>query len=205
MVKMIYDRFLKVVAEHVTIIWPVLFWSLDDLPINFYRIRVKKYKHMHLLRNKREIQNYEKFRVIGLFCCTRVFWCNMRVFPIGYKHFTHVGMLQSRYKQCKVEWLLPTWSAYVRHFASSLFAISNTWVLWIVIQRGEGGWGLKVLGDRLTVCRWIGSNFNDCLDFYGVAFSAIFSRVTRMGLHIFETKGVRKLWQVRIHKQEDSW
>ena len=50
------------------------------------------------------------------------------------------------------------------------------------------------------MCRWIGSNFNDCLDFYGVAFSAIFSRVTRMGLHIFETKGVRKLWQVRIQQ-----
>ena len=31
------------------------------------------------------------------------FWCNMRVLPISYKHFTHVGVLQSRYKQCKVE------------------------------------------------------------------------------------------------------
>ena len=51
---------------------------------------------MGVLKNKREIQNYEKLRVIGLFCYTRVFWCNMRVFPISYKHFTHVGMLQSR-------------------------------------------------------------------------------------------------------------
>ena len=58
---------------------------------------------MLVLKNKREIQNYEKLQVIGLFCYTRVFWCNMRVLPISYKHFTHVGVLQSRYKQCKVE------------------------------------------------------------------------------------------------------
>ena len=31
MVRMKDDRFLQVVAEHVTIIWPVLLWSLDDL------------------------------------------------------------------------------------------------------------------------------------------------------------------------------
>ena len=31
MVRMKDDRFQDVVAEHVTIIWPVLFWSLDDL------------------------------------------------------------------------------------------------------------------------------------------------------------------------------
>ena len=61
---------------------------------------------MGVLKNKREIQNYEKLRVIGLFCYTRV-----------YEHFTHVGMLQSRYKQCKTEWLLSTWSGYVRYFA----------------------------------------------------------------------------------------
>ena len=140
-VKMKYDRFLQVVAEHVTIIWPVLFWSLDDLfrskhttisisrnafPINRYRIRVKNYKHMRVLKNKREIQNYEKLQIIGLFWYTRVFWCNMRVFPISYKHFTRLGMLQSRYLQCKVEWLLSTWSDYVRYFASSLFAISTS-------------------------------------------------------------------------------
>ena len=45
----------------------------------------------------------------------------------------------------------------------------------------------------------LGSHFHDCIDFYGVAFSAIFNRVTRMRLHIFEISGVRKLWQVRIH------
>ena len=60
-------------------------------------------------------------------------------------------------------------------------------------------------GGRLKVNRWIGTHFHDYIDFYGVAFSAIFNRVTRMGLHIFEILGVRKLWQVRIHKQEDSW
>ena len=57
MEKMKYDRFLQVVAEHVTIIWPVLFDHLtiffaqntrrlpifsNVFPINFYRIRVKK-------------------------------------------------------------------------------------------------------------------------------------------------------------------
>ena len=59
-------------------------------------------------------------------------------------------------------------------------------------------------GGRLEVNRWIGTHFHEYIDFYGVAFSAIFNRVTRMGLHIFEILGVRKLWQVRIHKQEDS-
>ena len=47
----------------------------------------------------------------------------MRVFPISYKYFTYVEMLQSRYEQCKVEWLLSTWSDYVRYFASSFLAI----------------------------------------------------------------------------------
>ena len=39
---------------------------------------------------------------------------------------------------------------------------------------------VKIPRDRLTMCRWIGSHFHDCIDFYGVAFSAIFSRVTRI-------------------------
>ena len=34
---------------------------------------------MRVLKNKRGIENYEKLRVIGLFCYTRVFWCNMCV------------------------------------------------------------------------------------------------------------------------------
>ena len=48
---------------------------------------------MRVLKNKRGIENYEKLRVIGLFCYTRVFWCNMRVFPLIYQHFTQVGIL----------------------------------------------------------------------------------------------------------------
>ena len=39
---------------------------------------------------------------------------------------------------------------------------------------------VKIPRDRLTMCRWIRSHFHDCIDFYGVAFSAIFSRVTRI-------------------------
>ena len=62
----------------------------------------------------------------------------MRVFPISYKHFTYVGMLQSRYKQCKVEWLLSTWSDYVPCFASSLFAISTTFKN-VDSEKGEVG------------------------------------------------------------------
>ena len=64
---------------------------------------------------------------------------------------------------------------------------------------------VKIPRDRLTICRWIASHFHDCIDFYGVAFSAIFNRVTKMGLHIFGILDVKKLWQVRIHKQVDSW
>ena len=74
------------------------------------------------------------------------------------------------------------------------------------VRRGR----VKIPRDRLTkrlmaMCRWIGSHFHERIDFYGVAFSAIFNIATRMGLHIFEILGVRKLLQVRIHKQEDSW
>ena len=67
-------------------------------------------------------------------------------------------------------------------------AISTTYHLNINLEKGAGG----------------GSHFHDCIDFYSVVFSAIFNRVTRMGLHICEILGERKLWQVRIHKQEDS-
>ena len=42
--------------------------SRNAFPVNFYHIRVNKYKHMRVLKNKREIQNYKKLRVIGLFC-----------------------------------------------------------------------------------------------------------------------------------------
>ena len=117
---------------------------------------LKKYKHMCVLKNKREIQNYEKLRVIGLFCYTRVFRCNMRVFSISYKHFIHVGMLQSRYKQYKVEWLLSTWSDYLPCFASSLFAISTTFKN-IDSKKGEvsGEMRVKIPRNRLTMCRWI--------------------------------------------------
>ena len=58
---------------------------------------------------------------------------------------------------------------------------------------------VKIPRDRRTMCRWIGSHFHDCINFYDVAFSAIFNRVIGMGLHIFEISGERKLWQVRIH------
>ena len=51
---------------------------------------------------------------------------------------------------------------------------------------GGGGVRVKISLDRLTMCRWIGSHFHDYSDFYGVAFSAIFNRVNRMGLQIFE-------------------
>ena len=96
MVRMKYDRFLQAVSEHVTIISRCCFdrltiffaqntWRLpisrNAFPINFYRIR----KHIRVLKNKREIKNYEKSRVIGLFCYMWVFRCNMRVFPISYK------------------------------------------------------------------------------------------------------------------------
>ena len=45
----------------------------------------------------------------------------------------------------------------------------------------------------LTMCRWIGSHFLDCIDFYGVAFSAIFNKFTRTGLHIFEILGPKEI------------
>ena len=61
------------------------------------------------------------------------FWCNMSVFPISYEHLTHVGMLQSRSKQCEAKWLLLTWSDYARYFARSLFVISTTFQIKLTI------------------------------------------------------------------------
>ena len=46
---------------------------------------------MRVLKNTREIENYEKLRLIGLFCYTRLFWCNMRMFLLSYKHFSARG------------------------------------------------------------------------------------------------------------------
>ena len=134
---------------HLAGVVSITWWSFSLL----FQGILTKYKHMRVLKNKREIQNYAKVRIISLFCYTGVFWCKRRLFPISYKYFTHVGMLQSRYKQCKVEWLSSTWSAFVRYFASSLFAISTTWIL--VQRRGGGGgmWGLKflVLKDKVGI------------------------------------------------------
>ena len=56
----------------------------------------------------------------------------------------------------------------------------------LIQRRGGRGWvRVKTPKDRLTMCRWIGSHFHDCIDFYGVAFSDNFNRVSRMELHIF--------------------
>ena len=52
-------------------------------------------------------------------------------------------------------------------------------------EKGRGGWvRVKIPRDKPTVCRWIGSHFHDCIDFYGIAFSDIFNRFSRMELHI---------------------
>ena len=40
----------------------------------------------------------------------------------------------------------------------------------------------------MGMCRWMGSHFQDCINYYEVAFF----RVTRMGSHIFRILGVRK-------------
>ena len=98
---------------------------------------------MRVLKSKREIQNQEKLRLIGLFCNMRVFWCNMRVFPISYKYFTHVEMLQSRYEQCKVEWLLSTWSDYVRYLLHHSLPFLP--LKYQFREGGQGGWVLKFL------------------------------------------------------------
>ena len=78
----------------------------------------------------------------------------------------------------------------MRYFASSLFAISTTYLF--KEGEGEGGGGgmrVKIPRDRRTLCRWIESHFHDCINFYDVTFSAIFNRVIGMGLHIFEISG----------------
>ena len=59
--------------------------------------------------------------------------------------------------------------------------------------------GVVLIRVKMPRDRRTGSHFHDCINFYDVAFSAIFNRVMGMRLQIFEISGVRKLWQVRIH------
>ena len=51
------------------------------------------------------------------------------------------------------------------------------------------GGGVLPYKRLLGMCRWMGSHFHDWTDYNGVAF---FSRVTRMGSHIFGISGIRK-------------
>ena len=44
-----------------------------------------------------------------------------------------------------------------------------------------GGRGALPYKRLMGTCRWMGSHFHDWIDYHGVAFS----RVTRMGSHIF--------------------
>ena len=81
-------------------------------------------------------------------------------------------------------------SDYVRYFASSLFAISTTYKF----REGKGeGRGMRVqtLRNRRTRCSWIGLHFHDSIDFYGVAFSAIFNSYWN---------GVTHFWDFRRKK-----
>ena len=47
------------------------------------------------------------------------------------------------------------------------------------------------------MCRWMGSDFHDWIDFNGVALS----RVTRMGSHIFLIFGVRQFFILTVSKR----
>ena len=44
--------------------------------------------------------------------------------------------------------------------------------------RRGGGVRVEIPRDGRTMCRGIGSHFHDCINFYGVAFSAIVNRDT---------------------------
>jgi len=50
----------------------------------------------------------------------------------------------------------------------------------------------------MGMCRWMGSHFQDWIDYNGVAFSIGPNRVTRMGSHICGISGISKSWQVGI-------
>ena len=40
---------------------------------------------------------------------------------------------------------------------------------------------VKIPRDKLTAYHWIGSHFHDCIDFYGVVFSAILIELLEWG------------------------
>ena len=61
-----------------------------------------------------------------------------------------------------------------------------------LLKRNQLSRGALPSNGLLGICRWMGSHFHDSTDFNGVAFSSIFNRVTRMGLHFFGTLRVRK-------------
>ena len=43
----------------------------------------------------------------------------------------------------------------------------------------------------LGMCRWMGLHFHNWADYNGVAFSGVYSRLTRMGLQFFGTLRLR--------------
>ena len=62
-------------------------------PINFYRIRAKKYKQMRVMKNKGKFKTTRNCEYSAS-STTPVFFGLTCVFPTSYKHFKHVGMLQ---------------------------------------------------------------------------------------------------------------
>ena len=112
------------------------------------------------------------------FCYKRVFffWCNMRfshklqaLYARGNTAIT-VEAVQGRMVIVNLEWLCAIFC---------LITLCHFYHLNINSEKGGGeGVTVKIHRDSLTMCRWIGSHFHGSIDFYSVAFSAIFNRVT---------------------------
>ena len=72
------------------------------------------------------------------------------------------------------------------------------WVKVILEKDGKCPGGVLHSNRLMGMCRWMGSHFQDWIDYNGVAFSIGPNRVTRMGWHICGILGVSKFRQVGI-------
>ena len=83
------------------------------------------------------------------------------------------------------------WCAHAQHICTQVKALP-------VHRFRQLPGGVLPCNRLMGMCRWMGSQFHDWIDYNGVAFSIGTNRVTRIGSQICGISGVSKFRQVGI-------